>query len=507
MGRSRISRSIRLGQHLPGGVAGKGRAQLASTGSPHLPRALTHRARRHLNRIDTDRAVPTSAASNRHRFATLRRREFFPQRVPASAARGLFILWILLLLCLVPVFASAAEVLATRVWPAREYTRVTIESDMVIKFEVGTVADPPRVVIDLRDVSLTRSLSDLSTMAGTSDPFISQIRLGRYKPRVTRVVFDLKQEVNARAFVIEPVGDYRYRLVIDLHPAQPVDPLAALLNELERSPVPVADDIRRTPAHDDLSATQVQGKRKKDMKLARLLTIAIDPGHGGEDPGAKGRLGTYEKDITLAIARQLKSKIDEQSDMRAVLIRDDDYFIALGERVHRARRLRADLFVSIHADAFVKPHARGSSVFALSEKGATSAAARWLAKRENQADLIGGIDLDVADSRVKQVLFDLSQTATLNDSLKLARAVLQQIGSVNTLHKQQVEQAGFAVLKAPDIPSILVETAFITNPHEEQRLRTDSYQTRMATAILEGIKRFFATNPPAVLSTKIAQKM
>jgi N-acetylmuramoyl-L-alanine amidase len=168
--------------------------------------------------------------------------------------------------------------------------------------------------------------------------------------------------------------------------------------------------------------------------------------------------------------------------------------------------LQADLFVSIHADAFVKPHARGSSVFALSEKGATSAAARWLAKRENQADLIGGIDLDVADSRVKQVLFDLSQTATLNDSLKLARAVLQQIGSVNTLHKQQVEQAGFAVLKAPDIPSILIETGFITNPHEEQRLRADSYQTRMATAILAGIKRFFAANPPAIMSTKIAQK-
>ncbi|MFN0314322.1 MAG: N-acetylmuramoyl-L-alanine amidase [Burkholderiales bacterium] len=413
-------------------------------------------------------------------------------------------LWILLALCLVPVFASAAEVLATRVWPAHEYTRVTIESDSAITFEVGTVTDPPRVVADLNDVPLSRALSGLAAMVGTRDPYISQIRLGRYKPHVTRLVFDLKQAVNAKAFVIEPVGDYRYRLVIDLRPAQPADPLAALLGELQRPVVPALPETAQV--REDPGPTSARGKRKKEIKLARLVTIAIDAGHGGEDPGAKGQLGTYEKDITLAIARQLKSKIDEQPNMRAVLIRDDDYFIALGERVHRARRMRADLFVSVHADAFVKPHVRGSSVFALSEKGATSAAARWLAKRENEADLIGGAGLDVADARVKQVLFDLSQTATLNDSLKLARAVLQEIGAVNTLHKQHVEQAGFAVLKAPDIPSILVETAFITNPREERRLRMESYQTQMATAIMEGIKRFFAANPPAALSTKIAQK-
>ncbi|MSQ60019.1 MAG: N-acetylmuramoyl-L-alanine amidase [Betaproteobacteria bacterium] len=441
---------------------------------------------------------------HRRHFETLRRGAS-RRHVSPGAVRGLFVLWVLLVLCLVPVFASAAEVIATRVWPAREYTRVTIELDRAITFELGTVAEPPRVVADLSDVALSQVLSSLSSMVGTQDPYISQVRLGRYKPHVTRIVFDLKQEVNAKAFVIEPAGDYRYRLVIDLRPAQPADPLAALLGELDRPPSPTAPEV--APSREDPAPNPPRGKRKKDIKLPRLVTIAIDAGHGGEDPGAKGQLGTYEKDVTLAIARQLKTKIDEQPNMRAVLIRDDDYFIALGERVHRARRLRADLFVSVHADAFVKPHARGSSVFALSEKGATSAAARWLAKRENQADLIGGIDLDVADARVKQVLFDLSQTATLNDSLKLARAVLHELGGVNTLHKQHVEQAGFAVLKAPDIPSILVETAFITNPREERRLRTQSYQIQMAAAIMEGIKRFFATNPPAALSTKIAQKL
>ena len=227
-----------------------------------------------------------------------------------------------------------------------------------------------------------------------------------------------------------------------------------------------------------------------------MITIAIDAGHGGEDPGALGRSGTQEKDVTLAIARKLKERIDREPNMRAVLTRDGDYFIPLQMRVHKARRVNADLFVSIHADAFVKPHARGSSVFALSERGATSAAARWLAKRENEADLIGGVNLDVKDRYLKQTLLDLSQTATINDSLKLGKAVLSELGEINTLHKAQVEQAGFAVLKAPDIPSILVETAFISNPEEEAKLRSDAYQEKMAEAIFQGIKRYFAKNPP-----------
>jgi N-acetylmuramoyl-L-alanine amidase len=224
--------------------------------------------------------------------------------------------------------------------------------------------------------------------------------------------------------------------------------------------------------------------------------IAIDPGHGGEDPGALGRSGTQEKDVTLAIARKLKERIEREPNMRAVLTREGDYFIPLQMRVQKARRINADLFVSIHADAFIKPHARGSSVFALSERGATSVAARWLAKRENDADLIGGVNLDVKDRYLKQTLLDLSQTATINDSLKLGKAVLSELGEINTLHKSHVEQAGFAVLKAPDIPSILVETAFISNPEEEARLKSDGYQAKMADALFQGIKRYFSKNPP-----------
>jgi len=237
-------------------------------------------------------------------------------------------------------------------------------------------------------------------------------------------------------------------------------------------------------------------KGKATSEVARLVTIAIDAGHGGEDPGARGRYGTYEKKVTLAIALRLKAFVDAQPNMRGVLMRDGDYFVPLGERVAKARRARADLFVSIHADAFIRPDARGSSVFALSERGATSAAARWLAKKENEADLIGGVNLDVPDPYVKQVLLDLSQTATINDSIKLAKAVLAQIGDINTLHRPRVEQAGFAVLKAPDIPSILVETAFISNPGEERQLSKSDYQDKMADAILAGIRKYFAANPP-----------
>jgi N-acetylmuramoyl-L-alanine amidase len=239
--------------------------------------------------------------------------------------------------------------------------------------------------------------------------------------------------------------------------------------------------------------------------VLRLVTVAIDAGHGGEDPGAKGRGGTYEKHVTLEIAKKLKALIDEEPNMRSVLIRDGDYYIPLANRVIKARRVQADLFVSIHADAFIKPHARGSSVFALSERGATSAAAGWLAKKENEADLIGGVNIDVDDPTLKQVLLDLSQTATINDSLKLARAVLGEIGGINELHRERVEQAGFAVLKAPDIPSILVETAFLTNPDEERKLKDEKYQDTMAQAILLGIRKYFAANPPLARS-KLAQK-
>jgi N-acetylmuramoyl-L-alanine amidase len=308
--------------------------------------------------------------------------------------------------------------------------------------------------------------------------------------------------------MLRPVAEYGHRLVLDIYPAKAVDPLLALLEKSQSVPsdAPIAPEIKvitqsteiaRAPAANPTSKPLV---RQGQPENQRLIVVALDAGHGGEDPGARGRRGTYEKDVTLAIARKLKTMIDQEPNMRAVLTRDGDYFIPLQMRVQKARRVYADLFVSIHADAFIRPHARGSSVFALSENGASSAAARWLAKKENEADLIGGVNLDVADPYLKQTLLDLSQTATINDSVKVAKSVLSGLGEINTLHKGAVEQAGFAVLKAPDIPSILIETAFISNPDEERKLNDEAYQEKMADAILSGIKRYFAQNPPLARS-------
>ena len=231
-------------------------------------------------------------------------------------------------------------------------------------------------------------------------------------------------------------------------------------------------------------------------KVPRPIVIVLDPGHGGEDPGAVGRRGTREKDIVLVIAKLLRARLHDDQKFRIALTRDADFFVPLEQRVQRARQLRSDLLVSIHADAFVHPDANGSSVFALSERGATSTAAKWLANRENEADLIGGVNIGMKDGFLARTLLDLSQTAQINDSLKLGRLVLTELGGVNRLHKMNVEQAGFAVLKAPDIPSILIETAFISNPQEEKKLRDPKYQTKMAHAIADGIKRYFAKNPP-----------
>jgi N-acetylmuramoyl-L-alanine amidase len=292
------------------------------------------------------------------------------------------------------------------------------------------------------------------------------------RPGVMRLVLDLKTAIKPSLFQLPPLNQYGHRLVVDLYPAQPAT--AAL-------PIAPTQPAKST--------------KPGEPQYARLLTIAIDAGHGGEDPGASGANGSREKDITLALAKKLKQKLDAQENMRGVLIRDSDYFVPLVQRVVKARALKADLFLSIHADAFIKPHARGSSVFALSENGATSAAARWLAKKENEADLVGGINIDVKDPFLKRTLIDLSQTASINDSLKLGHAVLKEIGGVNTLHKSHVEQAGFAVLKAPDIPSILVETAFISNPEEEKRLNDPDYQDKLVDAIVDGIKAYFDKHP------------
>jgi N-acetylmuramoyl-L-alanine amidase len=406
--------------------------------------------------------------------------------------------------------SSSAEtrIASVRVWPAPEYTRFTLESASPIEYSVSTVKNPDRVVIDLKDVMLTPELGQMSGKISSSDPYIRAVRIGRFKPGILRLVLDLKTEAQPQAFVLKPVGTYGYRLVLDIYPAVPPDPLMAFLEdkaEILQADSGADSNNSKTDSKNERPAKNTENSKKgRPGEMLRLITVAIDPGHGGEDPGAISRSGTHEKNITLAIARKLKAKIDKEPNMRAALTREGDYFISLPMRLEKARKVNADLFVSVHADAFIKPHARGSSVFALSERGATSAAARWLAKKENEADLIGGVNLDIKDPYLKQTLLDLSQTATINDSLKLGREVLLEIGDINHLHKSSVEQAGFAVLKSPDIPSILVETAFISNPDEEKKLKNPVYQEKLADAILSGIKRYFANNPPVARSRMVS---
>ncbi|MFH2139655.1 MAG: N-acetylmuramoyl-L-alanine amidase [Pseudomonadota bacterium] len=404
------------------------------------------------------------------------------------------------LLLLVWAGSAHAEIPVTsaRLWPAQDYTRLTLESKSAIRYNQFTLSNPERLVIDLEEVELSAALNELSNKVSKDDPYISSLRIGRFKPGVVRLVLDLKSQVKPQLFSLKPVGEYGHRLVLDIYPAAPVDPLMALIEQQfstseQNDNAGVAEmsapDMTAPPPPEAESPPPYPELRN------RVLVIALDAGHGGEDPGALGRRGTREKDVTLSIARELKTQIDAISGMRAVLIRDGDYFIPLKGRVEKARRAHADLFVSIHADAFVKPHARGSSVFALSEGGATSASARWLAKKENEADLIGGVNLAVKDPYLARTLLDLSQTATINDSMKLANHVLKELGGINKLHRGRVEQAGFAVLKSPDVPSILIETAFISNPTEEKKLKDRDYQRKMASAILSGIKRYFAQNP------------
>jgi N-acetylmuramoyl-L-alanine amidase len=410
---------------------------------------------------------------------------------------------------------AAEKILSSRVWPAQEYTRVTLESAKPVRHQFFFVNSPERLVVDLEGVELNEELKALPAKVGANDPYIQSVRVGVNRPNVVRVVFDLKTEVKPSVFPLAPVGEYKNRLVLDIYPAKPADPLLALLaprpdniGEIANAPMtqstaPTEEPKVEAPALPvvKLDPAKVRepvklAEKARPVKTERLVIIAIDAGHGGEDSGARGRRGTLEKDVTLAIARRLKARIDQESNMRAVLVRDGDYFVPLGQRVAKSRRVQADLFVSIHADAWVKPDARGSSVFALSERGATSTSARMLAQRENESDLIGGVNFNVKDPILARTLLDLSLTATINDSLKLGKAVLSELGDVNALHKASVEQAGFAVLKAPDIPSILVETAFISNPEEEKRLKDSAYQDKLAAAILGGVKRYLAQNPP-----------
>ncbi|MBU0594206.1 MAG: N-acetylmuramoyl-L-alanine amidase [Gammaproteobacteria bacterium] len=442
---------------------------------------------------------------------------------------GLGALWVTFLFTLFAVnMANAAPVVtASRVWPAAEYTRITLELSQPVKFSFSTIKNPERLVLDLEGIEPNDVLTGLSAKIGETDPYVKLVRVGRFKPNVVRVVLDLKTEINPSVFTLAPVGEYGNRLVVDIYPLQAMDPLMALVNSPRQAAGGLVESAQEgekvavlsSPAPDATEQAKVAmpesgkdnpeklartEKRKPELQVTRLVTIAIDAGHGGEDPGARGARGTHEKDVTLSIARRLKAVVDNEPNMRGVLIRDGDYFIPLNGRVVKARKVSADLFVSIHADAFTRPEARGSSVYALSENGATSAAARWLAKKENDADLIGGVNLDVKDPYLARTLLDLSQTATINDSLKLGKAVLGELGGINSLHKGAVEQAGFAVLKSPDIPSILVETAFISNPEEERRLNDDAYQDKMAKAILSGIRSYFAKNPPLAKS-RLAQ--
>ncbi|WP_423196202.1 MULTISPECIES: N-acetylmuramoyl-L-alanine amidase [unclassified Cupriavidus] len=460
-----------------------------------------------------------------------------------------------------PQIAFGAGIVAVRVWPAEDYTRVTIESDAPLAAAHQMVRNPDRLVVDIDGLDLSPTLREIVAKIAPNDPYIQTVRVGQNRPRVVRLVFDLKEDVSPQVFTLAPIGDYRNRLVFDLYPVNPPDPLWKLVRDTEdkqrrfaaSEPPSGSAGIAGAPptAEEDAIGAIVRKLEDKDQipsgttalpqtppmaavkprppasehgsrsspaapaapaipppmaqtnvpppsqfKMRRLLTVAIDPGHGGEDPGATGAAGSHEKNVVLQIAQRLRAKIDAQPNMRAMMTRDADFFVPLNVRVQKARRVQADLFVSIHADAFLSPEARGASVFALSERGASSSAARWLANKENAADLIGGTNMNNKDAQVARVLLDLSTTAQINDSLQVGNAVLKEIGGINRLHKGSVEQAAFAVLKAPDIPSILVETAFISNPEEERKLNDDAHQDQLANAILRGIKAYFARNPP-----------
>ena len=415
-------------------------------------------------------------------------------------------------------WVHAVQLTDARLWPSPDYTRLTLEAPQSIAFKYFKLANPERLVLDMEGVERSAALNELAAKIGVDDPYVASVRIGLNRPGVMRLVLELKTPIKPSLFQLKPLGEYGHRLVVDLYPEQPPDALAqlGLGKKPEPTPVPVPAVIdtpgpkfssedavpAAPPAVDKASPAPIAPSDpvKSANALKRIAShmtiVAIDAGHGGEDPGARGATGLLEKHITLAIAKRVKAKIDQEPNMRGVLVRESDYFVPLAGRVNKARGFKADLFISIHADAFIRPEARGSSVFALSEHGATSAAARWLAKKENAADLIGGINIDVKDPFLKRTLIDLSQTATINDGLKLARLVLNEIGEINTLHKNEVEQAGFAVLKAPDIPSILVETAFISNPEEERRLNDDAYQDKLANAIVTGVKSYLAKQPP-----------
>ncbi|MBC7619446.1 MAG: N-acetylmuramoyl-L-alanine amidase [Candidatus Saccharibacteria bacterium] len=444
-----------------------------------------------------------------------------------------------------PHLAHGATILTVRVWPAPDYSRVTIESDGALRATPLFVPSPPRLAVDIEGITLNPALKELVGKVKADDPNIAGVRVGQFAPNVVRLVMDLKRPMRPQVFALVPVANYQHRLVLDLYPEQEADPLDALIAQylqadskpaLGSRPAPKAQAAVSAPATADplgellaqhgkppekkptespvaaiekgaapapSTASNAKNTHNSDTVAAatdRLIIIALDPGHGGEDPGAIGPAGTREKDVVLRLAHLLRDRINAASlngnAMRAYLTRDADFFVPLHVRVQKARRVQADLFVSLHADAFFTPDPQGASVFALSHGGASSAAARWMAAKENKADLVGGINVKSGDATVQRALLDMSTTAQISDSLKLGTNLLGEIGRVGKLHKPRVEQASFAVLKAPDIPSVLVEAAFISNPKEEAKLRSDEYLTQLADALMRGIQRHFATNPP-----------
>ena len=425
--------------------------------------------------------------------------------------------------------------MAVRIWPAPDYSRVTIESDGELRAKPLYISSPPRLAVDIEGIELNPALKELVSKVQADDPNIAGIRVGQYSAGIVRLVIDLKQSIAPQVFSLPPVAAYRDRLVFDLYPAAGADPLAQLIKERTQEQRQTADAKSATDAGlaaadplGDLIAQRTQkpssgpsptvaptvaptvppavaAKPAEPASVTdRLIIIALDPGHGGEDPGAVGPGGTREKDVVLKLAHRLRDRINATTvksgkstlAMRAFLTRDADFFVPLHVRVQKARRVQADLFVSIHADAFFTPRPQGASVFALSQGGASSSAARWMADKENKADLIGGLNVAAKDQQVQRALLDMSTTAQINDSLKLGTAMLGEIGRVGKLHKPKVEQASFAVLKAPDIPSVLVEAAFISNPDEEAKLNSDEYQNQLADALMRGIEGYFSKNPP-----------
>ena len=381
------------------------------------------------------------------------------------------------LVCLMalPAPAAAVDVKNIRIWPAPDHTRVVLDIDRPVEYALFVLRDPDRVVVDLRDARLAKRVPG----ARPGDRLLARIRAAQRKRAERqardgtrndlRVVLDMKQRVRPKSFLLKPNRKYGHRLVIDVYPA--------------------GGEATETTPPKRVAGGAPEGRRK--------VVVAVDAGHGGEDPGAITRSGIREKNVVLAIARALKRRIDRTPGMKAVLIRNGDYYVGLRRRTEIARRRGADLFVSIHADSFRDPRVSGSSVYVLSRRGASSEAARWLAQQENASDFVGGVSIDDKDDLLASVLVDLQQTATLSASAEVGGQVLGSLGRIGRRHKRRIEQAGFLVLKSPDIPSILIETGFLTNPTDAKRLSNSKHQEQVARAILDGILRYFDRNPPA----------